>query len=215
MKKKINFAVMAAFYLFICNFSMAQTEKIRSNREIALNTSFNLENKVVIKWISQPNHDPVRFVVQRSIDNETFLDIQEIEVKNNGIEPRERSQFAFTDAKMLRNVEYYRIMEYERSGQSHIYPSFPVKIVSPISIVRSPDLTCILKVMVDDTKGLIALVSTEAGLGVPCDIEISGTKDLILKPSYSLNDGTYLIKLRSPTGEEKTLKFILKNDDSL
>lgn len=215
MKKKIlNFAVVAVLYLFVCNFSVAQAVKARSNKEIGLDISINPENKVVIKWISQIDHQALRFIVQRSRDNETFFDIREIEVKQNGIEQGQRLQFAFTDSKMLRNTEYYRIMEYESNGLLHVYTSFPIKPISPVSIVRTGDLTCILRVMVEDSKDLIALVTTESGLGVPCDFEISDTNDVILRPAYSLNGGNYLMKLRSPSGE-KLFKFTVKADDSL
>lgn len=214
MKNKINFAVVAVLYLFVCNFSVAQTVKPLSNKEIGFDISFNTENKVVIKWLSQSDHQTVRFIVQRSRDNQTFFDIREIEVKQNSIEPGQRLQFAFTDSKMLRNVEYYRVMEYESNGQLHTYSSLAVKPISPVSIVRTADLSYILKVVVEDSKNLIALLSTETGLGVPCNFEISDTYDVILKPVYSLNGGNYLIKLRSPTGE-KQLKFTVKGDDSL
>lgn len=214
MRKKINFAVVSVLYLLACNFSEAQTVKIRSTKEIGLNISFNLENKVVIKWITPLDHQTVRFIVQRSNDNETFFDIREIEVKQNGIENGQSLQFSFTDSKTIRNVEYYRTMEYESSGQLHIYASFPVKPISPISITKNVDLTYILKVIVEDNRDLTALISTESGLGVSCDFEKSGTTDMIIRPAYPLNNGNYILKLRSPKGD-KQLKFTIKNDDSL
>ena len=105
-------------------------------------------------------------------------------------------------------------MEYESNGRSHTYASSPVKPISPISIVRTGDLSCILKVIVEDSKNLTALVSTETGLGIPCEFEISDTNDVILRPAYSLNGGNYLVKLRYSTGE-KQFKFTVKGDDSL
>lgn len=214
MKPFFNFAVAAVLYLFINNSSVAQNAKILSNKEILMEVSINPENKAVIKWISQEDHQTARFIVQRSRDNETFFDIREIEVKQDATESRQRLQFAFKDAKMLRNVEYYRIMEYENDGQSHTYTSVPVKPISPVSIVKTGDLSCVLRVIVEDSKNLTALVSTESGLGVPCEFEISENNDVILKPAYSLNGGNYLVKLRSSTGE-KQFKFTVKSDDVL
>ena len=72
----------------------------------------------------------------------------------------------------------------------------------------------LVRVMVEDSKNIMALVSTETGLGVPCEFEISEANDVILKPAYSLNGGNYLVKLRSSTGE-KQFKFTVKNDDVL
>ena len=214
MKNSLNFAVAAVIFLFINHLSVAQNAKTIPYKEILMEISINPDNKAVLKWISQEDHQAVRFIVQRSKDNETFFDIREIEVKPEALELKQRLQFAFKDSKMLRNLEYYRIIEYENDGESHTYSSISVKPDSPVSIVRTADMSCILRVMVEDSKNLTALVSTETGLGVPCEFEISETNDVILKPAYSLNGGNYLVKLRSSTGE-KQFKFTIKNDDVL
>jgi hypothetical protein len=214
MKKFFNLAMAAVLFLFINNSSIAQNAKITSNKEILMEVSISPENKAVIKWISQEDHQTMRFIVQRSRDNETFFDIREIEVKQETTDSKQQLQFAFKDSKMLRNLEYYRIVEYENDGQSYTYSAISVKPTSPVSIVKTGDLSCILRVMVEDSKNLTALVSTETGLGVPCEFEISETNDVILKPAYSLNGGNYLVKLRSSTGE-KQFKFTVKSDDLL
>jgi hypothetical protein len=213
MKKFLNVTVAAVLYLIISNTSVAQNAKIRSNKEIVMEVSINTDNKAVIKWISQSDHQSTRFIIQRSRDNETFFDIREIEVKPSNIEQGQQLQFAFTDSKFLRNVEYYRIMEYETDGVSHVYSSTMLKPNSPVSVVRNGDVS-VVRVMVEDSKNLTALVSTESGLGVPCEFEVSETNDVILKPAYSLNGGSYLVKLRSATGERQ-YRFTVKSDDVL
>jgi uncharacterized beta-barrel protein YwiB (DUF1934 family) len=213
MRKFLNVTVAAVLYLIISNTSVAQNAKIRSNKEIALEVSINTDNRAVLKWISQSDHQATRFIIQRSRDNETFFDIREIEVKQSAVEQGQQLQFAFTDSKFLRNAEYYRIMEYETDGISHIYSSTMVKPNSPVSIVRNGDVS-VVRVMVEDSKNLTALVTTETGLGVPCEFEVSETNDVILKPAYSLNGGSYLVKLRSSLGE-KQYRFTVKGDDVL
>jgi hypothetical protein len=213
MRKFLNVTVAAVLYLILSNSSVAQNAKIRSNKEILMEVSINTDNKAVIKWISQSDHQATRFIIQRSRDNETFFDIREIEVKQDKVEQGQQLQFAFTDAKFLRNTEYYRIMEYEIDGISHTYSSTMVKPNSPVSIVRNGDVS-LVRVMVEDSKNLTALVTTETGLGVPCEFEVSASNDVLLKPAYSLNGGSYLVKLRSSAGE-KQYKFSVKGDDVL
>jgi hypothetical protein len=213
MRTFLNITVVAVFYLIISNSVVAQNVKTRSNKEIAMEVSINTDNKTVIKWISQSDHQATRFVVQRSRDNQTFFDIREIEVKQSTEEQAQQLQFAFTDAKFLRNVEYYRIMEYEVDGTSYTYSSTMMKPNSPVSIVKSGDISFV-RVIVEDSKNLTALVSTESGLGVPCEFEISETNDVLLKPAYSLSGGSYLVKLRSSTGERQ-YKFTVKGDGVL
>ena len=213
MKTSLTFTVAAVLCLLVQNFSAAQTIKIRPNKEISMEVSINTDNKALIKWTSQSDHQATRFIVQRSKDNETFFDIREIEVKHEAVEAGQQLQFAFTDSKFLRGVEYYRIMEYEVNGQSHIYSPLSLKPISPVSIIRNGEIS-LVRVMVEDSKNLLALVSTETGLGVPCEFEISDSNDVILKPAYSLNGGNYLVKLRSSSGE-KQFKFTVKSDDIL
>jgi uncharacterized beta-barrel protein YwiB (DUF1934 family) len=213
MKKFLNIAVAAVLYTIISNTSNAQNTKIRSNKEIQMEVSINTDNRAVLKWVSQSDHQASRFIIQRSRDNEVFFDIREIEVKRENVEQGQQLQFAFTDAKLLRSPEYYRIMEYEMDGESHTYSSIMIKPNSPVSIVRNGDISMV-RVMVEDSKNLTALVTTETGLGVPCEFELSDTNDVVLKPAYSLNGGSYLVKLRSSTGERQ-YKFTVKGDDVL
>jgi hypothetical protein len=213
MRKFLNVTVAAVLYLIMSTSAVAQNAKIRSNKELQMEVSINTDNKAVIKWISQAEHQATRFIIQRSRDNETFFDIREIEVKPSNIEQGQQLQFSFTDSKFLRSVEYYRIMEYETDGVSHIYSSTLLKPNSPVSIVRNGEMS-IVRVMVEDSKNLTALVTTETGLGVPCEFEVSDSNDVLLKPAYSLNGGSYLVKLRSSTGERQ-FRFTVKSDDVL
>jgi hypothetical protein len=213
MKNHLILTVAAVLSLFTLNFTVAQTSKIRSNKEILFEASINSDNRALIRWVNQSDHQSARFIVQRSRDNETFFDIREIAVKQDAVEQGQQLQFAFTDSKFLRNTEYYRIVEYEVNGLSYTYSSLMLKPISPISIVRNGDISFV-RVIVEDSKNLTALVTTETGLGVPCEFEVSETNDVILKPAYSLNGGSYLVKLRSSTGE-KQFKFTVKSDDVL
>ena len=175
-----------------------------------MEVSVNPENKALLKWISQSDHQTSHFIVQRSKDNETFFDIREIEVKRRAVEAGQQLQFAFTDSKFLRTTEYYRIMEYEFDGGSHIYTSILLKPNSPVSIMKNG----FVRVMVEDSTNVTVLISTETGLGIPCESRVLENNDVILIPAYALNGGNYLVKLRSLTGE-KQFKFSVKSDDVL
>lgn len=212
MKKSLILTVAAVVSLIFSNLCFSQNTKIRTNREILFEISLGLNNKPVLKWVSPEEHQVSRFIIQRSKDNETYFDIREIDVKPQA-DPDQRLQFAFTDSKLLRGLEYYRIMEYEKDGRSYIYSAIPIKPESPVSVAKTGEMS-VIRVMVEDSKNLTALMSTETGLGVPCEFEISENNDVILKPAYALNGGNYLVKLRSSTGE-KQFRFNIKTDDLL
>ena len=210
MKALLNIVVVATILTLFGNLSLSQTVKTRSNKEISMEISLNPNNKAILKWVNSDGHKTSRFIIQRSKDNETYFDIREIDVAPQ-TDIEQKLQFAFTDSKLLRGTEYYRIMEYESDGKSYIYSALTIKPESPISVAKAGDMS-IIRVMVEDSKNLMALVSTESGLGVPCEFEISENNDVILKPAYALNGGNYLVKLRSSTGE-KQFRFNVKVDD--
>lgn len=212
MRKPLIITMQAVVLIAFSNFCFSQSTKIRSNKEILMEVSLNPANKVVLKWVSSDGHQPSHYIIQRSKDNEVFFDIREIEVPPQS-DAEQRLQFSFTDSKLVRNTEYYRIMEYLLDGKSYLYGSLSIKSESPISIAKSGEIS-VVRIMVEDSKNLTALMSTESGLGVPCEFEISETNDVILKPAYALNQGNYLVKLRSSTGE-KQFRFNIKVDDLL
>ena len=212
MKKSLISTVAAVILLVFSNICFSQNAKIRSNKEILFEISSNSNNKSVLKWVSSEGHQTNRFIVQRSKDNETFFDIREIDVQPQ-TDSEQRLQFTFTDSKLLRGLEYYRIMEYETNGKSYTYSAIAIRPESPISVAKAGEMS-VIRVIVEDSKNLMALVSTESGLGVPCEFEISDTNDVILKPAYVLNGGNYIVKLRSSTGE-KQFRFNVKVDDLL
>ncbi len=212
MKTLFNFVVAATILISFSQLCFSQNAKIRSNKEIIMEISLNPNSKVQIKWVSPEGHKSSRFIIQRSKDNETYFDIREIDVQPQA-DPELRLQFAYTDAKLLRAMEYYRIMEYELDGKSYTYSSLSIKPESPVSVAKTGEMS-VVRIMVEDSKNLTALMSTESGLGVPCEFEISDNNDVILKPAYALNGGNYLVKLRSSAGE-KQFRFNVKNDDFL
>ena len=127
----------AVLCLLIQNFSVAQTIKIPPNKEISMQVSVNADNRALLKWVSQSDHQTTHFIIQRSRDNETFFDVREIEVKRESVEAGQQLQFAFTDSKFLRTTKCYRLIEYEVDGQSHIYTSSSLRPSSPVSIVKN------------------------------------------------------------------------------
>jgi hypothetical protein len=212
MTLKSTSSLFAAVFIYLTTFTyLVDAQKIYSNKEIEMAIQINDENKAVITWVMPEDGKSARFIVQRSRDNKTFFDIREVEVVNS--ETQERLQFAFTDYKMLRTPEHYRIMEYERDGNSKTYTALTAK-PNPNNLVwyiRNNENGTV-RVSVDNSKNLTALLGTESGLGVPCEFEMENDKMVLLRPLYPLMGGNYLIKLRSTTGETQ-MKLTVKSEE--
>lgn len=208
MKKNYILAFITMVCLSVTTTSFAQL-KVKSNKDILFELKVNDENKTVLKWVTAEGHTTSRFIIQRSKDNETYFDIREIEVKQ--VSSEDRLQYTFTDYKILRESEFYRIMEYEQDGKVHVYAPITAKANNPVSVSMIGDKN-IIRVAIQDGKNLVALLGTSSGLGVPCDFEIAKDNNLVIKPSYTLMTGNYVVKLRSSAGEQQ-YKFFVRNDD--
>lgn len=210
MKQLVKFFLAST--LVLCGiFTSFSQIKTRSNRDILFAVQVNDMNRAVITWVTGEGHKPARFIVQRSKDNDTFFDIREIPVKANQAEDQ-RLQFTFTDSKVLRSIEFYRIVEYEEDGKYHVYDYMAAKPTNPITVTKVND-KMVINVLVDDNTKVVPLLGTETGLGIPCDFELGAGNSIVVSPSYSLNGGNYVVKLRMTGGGEKQLKFMVKNDD--
>ncbi len=200
-------------YLVLAQKNSSATPKPISAKEIEAEIKMNDENRAVITWVMPEEGKSARFIVQRSRDNETFFDIREVEVGENPTQ--ERLQFTFTDYKMLKTTEYYRIMEYEKNGNSRTYASIIAKpnLNSLVWYIRNTENGTV-RVSVDNSKNLTALLGTESGLGVPCEFEMENDKVVLLRPLYPLMGGNYLVKLRSVTGETQ-MKLTVKGQEEL
>ncbi|MDH4461030.1 MAG: hypothetical protein QE277_06375 [Flectobacillus sp.] len=208
MKKNYILTFITMVCLSVTTTSFAQL-KVKSNKDILFELKVNDENKTVLKWVTAEGHTTSRFIIQRSKDNETYFDIREIEVKQ--VSSEDRLQYTFTDYKILRESEFYRIMEYEQDGKVHVYAPISAKANNPVSVSTIGDKN-IIRVAIQDGKNLVALLGTSSGLGVPCDFEIAKDNNLVIKPSYTLMTGNYVVKLRSSAGEQQ-YKFFVRNDD--
>ena len=211
MKQVVTYLTMTGFLFLGLSFCALAQIKTRSNKEILFTIQVNEGNRAVLTWVTSEGHRPARFIVQRSKDNETFFDIREIEVKESIAD--ERLQFTFIDSKAMRNTENYRIVEYESDGKFYVYAPLQAKPNSPVSVLKQSDRD-IISVAVDNNTNITALVGTESGLGVPCELELTNDNNVVLKPLYTLTSGSYVVKLRSPSGE-KMYKFSVKSDDIL
>ncbi|MDI9869150.1 hypothetical protein [Flectobacillus roseus] len=207
----LAFAMMGLLVMGI-SFCAHSQIKARSSRDVLFDVKVNDDSRAVLSWVSSEGHRPARFIVQRSKDNDTFFDIREIPVKENMAD--ERLQFTFTDSKILRYSEYYRIVEYEQDGQFNVYTSIAAKITSPIIVARQNDRN-VITVTVENNTNVTALVGTESGLGIPCEQEATtDANSVVLKSLYPLNSGSYVVKLRSPGGERQ-FKFTVKSDERM
>jgi hypothetical protein len=105
-------------------------------------------------------------------------------------------------------TRYYRIIEEDQTDKTVIYA--PTKITiegifAPSELVKclQTEENNVIHIKTGDSR-LIPILTTETGMGIPCDYKYSeATQTGVLKPLYYLAGGNYHLKVRLGNNESK------------
>ncbi len=185
----------------------ATSEPIKSinNSKISLKIALDENYKAKLSWLSAAGHQAKRYIIQISHDKETFFDLQEVAVVAS---QDERQLYTFVDGRSYFGTKYYRIMEEDETEKMIIYA--PVKITlealpAPSELVKclQTEENNVIHIKTGDSR-LIPILTTETGMGIPCDYKYSeATQTGVLKPLYYLAGGNYHLKVRLGNNESK------------
>lgn len=183
------------------------SEPIKSinNSKISLKFFIDKNYKAKLSWVSAVKHQAKRYMIQVSHDKETFFDLKEVEVQTG---QDERQLYTFVDERSYIGTKYYRIMEENEMGKTVIYA--PVKITLEAISAPSETVKClkteennVIQIKTGDSN-LIPILTTETGMGIPCDYNYNeSTQTGLLKPLYYLAGGSYHLKVRLGNNESK------------
>ena len=183
----------------------AEPIKSLSNSKISLKISVDENHKARLSWVSAIGHQAKRYIVQISYDKENFYDLNEIIIEGT---PEERHLYTFVDPRVNFGTQYYRIIEEDEAVKTIVYA--PVKIILEVIAAPSEMVKClqteennIIHIKTGDSR-LIPILTTETGMGIPCDYKYSeATQTGVLKPLYYLAGGNYHLKVRLGNNESK------------
>jgi hypothetical protein len=183
------------------------SEPIKSinNSKISLKIVLDENYKAKLTWVSAAGHQAKRYIIQISHDKETFFDLKEVEVEKA---QDERQLYTFVDGRTYIGTKYYRIMEEDETDKTITYA--PVKITLEALPAPSEMVKClqteennVIHIKTGDSR-LIPILTTETGMGIPCDYKYSeATQTGVLKPLYYLAGGNYHLKVRLGNNESK------------
>lgn len=184
---------------------MSEPIKAVNNSKISLKIVLDENYKAKLSWVSAIGHQAKRYIIQISHDKETFFDLKEVEVQTG---QDERQLFTFVDGRSYIGTKYYRIMEEDETDKTIVYAS--VKITLEAMPAPSEMVKClqteennVIHIKTSDSR-LIPILTTETGMGIPCDYKYSeATQTGVLKPLYYLAGGSYHLKVRLGNNESK------------
>jgi hypothetical protein len=185
--------------------SISEPIKSISNSKISLKVFTDENYKAKLSWVSAIGHQAKRYIIQISHDKETFFDLTEVEVESG---QDERQLYTFVDGRSYIGTKYYRIIEEDETEKMVIYA--PVKITleaipAPSELVKclQSEENNVIHIKTGDSR-LIPILTTETGMGIPCDYKYSeATQTGVLKPLYYLAGGNYHLKVRLGNNESK------------
>jgi hypothetical protein len=176
-----------------------------SNSKISLKAIADENYKAKLSWVSAIGHHAKRYIVQISYDKETFYDYQEVAVVES---TEERQLYNFVDNIGFIGTKYYRIIEEDQTDKTVIYAPTKINlegIMAPSELVKclQTEENNVIHIKTGDSR-LIPILTTETGMGIPCDYKYSeATQTGVLKPLYYLAGGNYHLKVRLGINESK------------
>lgn len=195
------------------------SEPIKSinNSKISLKVALDENSKAKLTWMNALGRQAKRYIIQISHDKEMFFDLKTVEVEKN---QSERQLYTFTDGRSYIGVKYYRILEEDETDKTVVYA--PVKITLEALPAPSEMVKCVqteennvIQIKTGDSL-LIPILTTETGMGIPCDYKYSETTQTgVLKPSYYLAKGNYHLKVRLGNDESRYVVSILDIDEMI
>jgi hypothetical protein len=144
-------------------------------------------------------------MVQISYDKENFYDLQEVAVV---VSQEERQLYTFVDNIGFIGTRYYRIIEENQSEKTIVYAPAKITlegIIAPSELVKclQTEENNVIHIKTGDNR-LIPILTTETGMGIPCDYKYSeATQTGVLRPLYYLAGGNYHLKVRLGNNESK------------
>ncbi len=185
--------------------STSEPIKSISNAKISLKVLVDENYKAKLSWVSAVGHQAKRYIIQISSDKETFYDLQEVAVVAG---QEDRQLYTFVDNIGFFGTKYYRIIEENETDKTFVYA--PTKITlegifAPSELVKclQTEENNVIHIKTGDSR-LIPILTTETGMGIPCDYKYSeATQTGVLKPLYYLAGGNYHLKVRLGNNESK------------
>jgi hypothetical protein len=218
MKKA--YLTLLALCLVVSLAVAAEPTKSLVNSKISLVAVIDEDFHVKISWMSPEGHNVSKFIIQTSRDGETFYDFKEVAIteKIEG-DNEDRLKFQFKDVRLAVGVKYYRIVEIDTENKTYYYA--PAKVFIAFAPAPKEVVSClqtsennIFRIKTNNPNTTV-LLTTESGMGIPCDYEYSDvTQTGVLKPVYYLEGGNYFIKIRTGETEKKYIIPVKEVEES-
>lgn len=179
--------------------------KVINNSKIYLKAIINENFKAQLTWVTAVGHHAKSYIIQISNDKENFFDLKEIPVE---LVTEERFIYTYSHNRTNFGTRYYRIVERNEEDKMIFYAPIAITleaIPAPTELVKclQSEENNVIHIKTGDSR-LIPILTTETGMGIPCDYKYSeATQTGVLKPLYYLAGGNYHLKVRLGNNESK------------
>ncbi len=167
------------------------------------------QNKVAISWTTQQESNMKAYVVERSSDTKTWVEVAAVTAAGNSSTPK---SYALLDPAPVPGVNYYRLRSIDLDATYSLSAIRAVRmnIDSKVGVYPNP-ASGTVTILVNSQEGTSFNVSVfnTAGQLVQLKQGISGTNVVRLNIA-SLHPGTYWVQVRQSNGEKQLEKLIVQ-----
>jgi hypothetical protein len=189
-------------------YSTDENAMLQLEKSIHLSTKNIVGKRVTLSWEIPSAIKFRNFVLQRSNDGDSFMDICLLHSK---IRISKKENTTFTDVTSLDGLYYYRLAELDEAGVVKNYEPIEVVVgdistenmIYPFATIQKIGNQDKFYIKTKNTEDLQVTVNTLSGMPIVCEYQALGTFDFMITPVAPLTEGTYIVKIKNKLGEKE------------
>lgn len=207
--------------LFLFMAASAQPEKIDSStvKIISFEVDYVPASKsVIIHWVTQDERTGVKYIIERSLDSNTYRMIGFAKSSNND---KKKKDYYSYDSNPIGGQVYYRIREVLDTGMQYV--THPQIVLTPIpkmelaQLVLSGDNNEINFAIIspDDSKAGVLISDLQGNIKSSYALELERGANVRSIYTGNLSPGVYFLQVNDlDNGSSVMKKFIIENPDA-
>ena len=170
---------------------------------------YNTDKVVNLKWRSQQENNSDHYSVERSVDGRSWTSIGSVPAVVNSTVPQ---NYAFTDARPLNGINYYRLRIVDRDGKFGLTPVKGCRMSASkvkLSIYPNPAVsTASIVINQEKEERFDVMIYNKTGQLMARHRSAEGSNIITFDVSH-LPQGDYIADVVGNNGTKQTLRFIV------
>ncbi|GAB3315032.1 hypothetical protein GCM10027299_03910 [Larkinella ripae] len=165
------------------------------------------ENSNQLTWETAWERHSSHFIVERSADAQTFIDMGQVQSAGNSTTNR---LYHLTDGEPLAGTSYYRLRQVDTDGRAQVSKIiFVNRAEEPLAVCENPTSGHEIRLKASNADPGSLRVQTNSGQSLPFRLVQQTESDWLIRPTNALQPGLYLISV-GQQNRRRIIRFVVQ-----